>query len=117
MSKASARRLRRKAHTAHVQAIDGKRYAKWLAKHAPAIELPSAMVPVHTFKVQIREGDNFLCWQRFACMPASDGRVLLCTNPTARGPRSVGQWAFDTAQAAEAWAHQYFGFNGSAIRA
>ena len=114
MSKTSARRVRRKAHTAnvHAQARDDA----YLLSRLLCDPLPNSMVPVRTFKVQIREGEQKFCFQNFACMPTGNGRVALCTWPK-RGARSVGQWAFDNATAAEAWAHQYFGFNGCAIRA
>jgi hypothetical protein len=110
--------MRRKACRAAHNVAQQTGLDTWLAAHAarqPAQPLPASMVPVHTFSVQVREGDSSLCMQRFACMPAGNGCVLLCANP-ARGPRNVGQWPFANAQAAEAWAHQYFGFNGCAIR-
>ena len=116
MSKASARRMRRKAYVAHVHA-SGRELQALLATPQP---LPSTLVPIAEWHVQIRElpeeGSARLCWQRFAAMPATGGKVWLCINP-ARGARRIGQWPFATWQQAMAYSQQIYTLNGCAVRA
>lgn len=115
MSKASARRMRRKARATYVSTIAHN--AQNLTRAVQP--LPSTLVPVAEWHVQVRElpneGSIRFCFQRFAAMPAEDGKVWLCTNPK-RGARRIGQAAFDTWQQAMSYSEQVYRLNGCAIR-